>query len=72
MYIVKDIPIRKNKKTYGVGEEFPYSVEDNPLLTKGYLTEVKVKATKTTVAPKEKTIKKPTTKKVVGLVETKK
>ena len=53
-YLVKDTPIRKNKKTYGVGEIFPYSDKDKSLLTKGYLTEVKAieKATKTKVASK--------------------
>ncbi len=31
-YLVKDTPIRKNKKTYGVGEAFPYSDKDKKLL----------------------------------------
>ena len=37
-YLVKDTPIRKNKKTYGVGKEFPYSDKDKKLLWN--LTEV--------------------------------
>lgn len=40
-YLVKDTPIRKNNKTYGVGEEFPYSDKDKSLLDKGFLTKVK-------------------------------
>jgi len=32
MYLVRDTPIRKNKKTYGVGEEYPYSDKDKKLL----------------------------------------
>jgi len=38
-YLVKDTPIRKNKKTYGVGEIFPYSAKDEKLLWN--LTELK-------------------------------
>ena len=45
-YLVKDTPIRKNKKTYGVGEEFPYSDKDKSLLDKGYLVEAKENSTK--------------------------
>ena len=39
--IVKHTPIKDGKKTYGVGEEFPYSDKDKALLDKGYLIEVK-------------------------------
>jgi hypothetical protein len=39
-YLVKDTPILKNKKLYGVGEEFPYSDKDKSLLQKGYLKAV--------------------------------
>jgi hypothetical protein len=38
--IVKDTPIRKNGKTYGVGDVFPYSDKDKKLLWN--LTEIKV------------------------------
>jgi len=41
MFIVKDMPIRKNNKTYGVGEKFPYSDKDKSLLDKKYLIEIK-------------------------------
>ena len=35
------MPIRKNNKTYGVGEKFPYSDKDKSLLDKKYLIEIK-------------------------------
>ncbi len=41
MFIVKHTAIRKENKTYGVGEKFPYSDKDKSLLDKGYLTEAK-------------------------------
>ena len=44
-YLVKDMPIRKNNKTYGVGEEFPYSESDKSLREKGYLLESKETST---------------------------
>ena len=40
-YLVKHTPIKNGRKTYGVGEEFPYSDKDKSLLDKGYLIEVK-------------------------------
>ncbi len=75
--IVKDTPIRKNNKTYGVGEEFPYSDKDKKLLWN--LTEVKDLSANSSKAEEKKTskdgpkenseksseTKKPTTKKKV-------
>jgi len=61
-YLVKDTPIRKNKKTYGVGEEFPYSDKDKSLLDKGYLVEAKENSTKK-VESKAATAAKKLTKK---------
>jgi len=78
MYIVKDTPIRKNKKTYGVGEAFPHSdkdkkllwnlteVEENVLIVKRSIKESpKVEATKKSEALKVEA-KQPTAKKKVA------
>ncbi len=44
-YIIKDTPIRKDGKTYGVGSEYPYTEKDKKL--KWNLKEVKETASKT-------------------------
>lgn len=67
--IVKDTPIRKNNKTYKVGEEFPYSDKDKKLLWN--LTEVKAVIPKDEAPKKSEATKKPTTKmKVVAKKKT--
>lgn len=60
MFIVKDMPIRKNNKTYGVGEKYPYSPKDKSLLDKKYLVEIKDEPTisKTETVKKEASTKK--------------
>ncbi len=49
--IVKHTPIKLGKRTYGVGEKFPYSDKDISLLDKGYLTEVKEETPKAKDGP---------------------
>ena len=69
-YLVKDTPIRKNNKTYGVGEEFPYSDKDKKLLWN--LTDLSAKSSKAEDGSTKNvgTSKKPTTKKVVAKKKT--
>ena len=56
IFIVKHTAIRKGNKTYGVGEEFPYSDKDKSLLVKGYLTETKEETPKAKDGPTEKKV----------------
>jgi len=77
-YLVKDTPIRKNNKTYRVGEEFPYSDKDKKLLwnltavkenvlivTRTIKESPKEEAPKKSEAPKVET-KQPTAKRKVA------